>query len=248
MKTLDVVVFGYAEFAKEIVDQVNEAYRSVKVYALDEETVSEAVKEGFEAELFDLDDNWEAFEHYNMQETLFICALEDDAENVYLTIGLRDGLEDARLIALASTQEHASKLHLAGANKVIAPNILGGMRIASEIIRPDVVEFLDIMLRDKKQNTRIEQVALPPGSPLAGKKLSDTKIRKATDVLVIALRTDEEFIYNPGPDTIITEGAVLVVLGSVESVVKLRDSLQGQEGAPHLIDRAPAPVSADTNK
>jgi voltage-gated potassium channel len=177
-----------------------------------------------------------------------VAVLRSDKDNLYLILSARQIKPDLRIVARATEEDAPAKMLRAGANKVIAPNILGGMRIASEIIRPDVVEFLDIMLRDKKQNTRIEQVVLPLGSPLAGKKLSDTKIRKATDVLVIALRTDEEFIYNPGPDTIITDGAVLVVLGSVESVVKLRESLKGQKGAPHLIDRAPAPVSADANK
>ncbi|MCJ7765399.1 MAG: NAD-binding protein, partial [Thiovulaceae bacterium] len=103
MKMYDVVVFGYEEFAKEIVQQVSEAYRSVVVYTLKEASVEEAVKEGIEAKQFTLDDDWDDFAHFNMKKTLFICALEDDASNVYLTIGLRDGLKNARLVALAST-------------------------------------------------------------------------------------------------------------------------------------------------
>ena len=177
-----------------------------------------------------------------------VAILRNDKDNLYLILSARQINPDLRIVARATEEDAPAKMLRAGANKVIAPNILGGMRMASEIIRPDVVEFLDIMLRDKKQNTRIEQVALPPGSPLAGKKLSDTNIRKATDVLVIAMRTDDDFVYNPGPDTIITESAVLVVLGSVGSVIKLRDSLKGQIGSPHLIDHTPTHVTADTDK
>lgn len=177
-----------------------------------------------------------------------VAVLRSDKDNLYLILSANQINPDLRIVARATEEDAPAKMLRAGANKVIAPNLLGGLRIASEIIRPDVVEFLDIMLRDKKQNTRIEQVSLPPGSPLAGKKLSDTKIRKATDVLVIALRTEDDFIYNPGPDTIITEGAVLVVLGSIGSVIKLRESLKGQKGSPHLIDHAPTSVTTDTDK
>jgi voltage-gated potassium channel len=111
------------------------------------------------------------------------------------------------------------------------------MRIASEMIRPDVVEFIDVMLRDKEQNTRIEQVSLPEGSPLVGRKLADTRIRKSTDVLVIAVRDREgNFVYNPGPETVLDERATLVVLGARDSVIKLRRSLGGDEN-----DLIPAP-------
>jgi voltage-gated potassium channel len=104
------------------------------------------------------------------------------------------------------------------------------MRIASEMIRPDVVEFLDVMLKDREQNTRIEQVSLPAGSPLVGRRLADTKIRKNTDVLVIALReSDGTFTYNPGPETVLREGSTLVVLGARDSVIKLRSSLGREE-------------------
>jgi len=95
MKMYHVVVFGYEEFSKEIVRQVRDADLSVEVYALEETAVEEAKREGVRAKVFDLGDDWDEFKHFNMEETLFICALEDDASNVFLTIGLRDGLDDA---------------------------------------------------------------------------------------------------------------------------------------------------------
>jgi voltage-gated potassium channel len=155
-----------------------------------------------------------------------VSALRNDKDNLYLILSARQINPELRIVARATERDAPKKMLRAGADKVIAPNILGGMRIASEIIRPDVVEFLDIMLRDKEQTTRFEQVVLPEGSTLFGKKLSDTKIPKATDVLVIAMRDgDGNFIYNPRPETVISEGAVFVVLGAMDSVIKLRKSL-----------------------
>ncbi|MFO8074412.1 MAG: potassium channel protein [Polyangia bacterium] len=157
-----------------------------------------------------------------------VAALRNDKDNLYLILSARQLNPDLRIVARATETEAPPKMLRAGADRVVAPNLIGGMRIASEMIRPDVVEFLDVMLKDKEQSTRIEQVDLPEGSPLEGRRLSETRIREATDVLVIALRDKRgRFIYNPGPETELTRGATLVVLGSQESVIKLRRSLSG---------------------
>ncbi|HUT78972.1 MAG TPA: potassium channel protein [Polyangia bacterium] len=159
-----------------------------------------------------------------------VAALRNDKDNLYLILSARQLNPALRIVARAMEKDAPPKMLRAGADRVVAPNLLGGTRIASEMIRPDVVEFLDVMLRDREQNTRIEQVSLPPGSALVGRRLADTRIRQNTDVLVIALRDDRGlFIYNPGPETVLTEGATLIVLGARDSVIKLRDSLEREE-------------------
>jgi voltage-gated potassium channel len=174
-----------------------------------------------------------------------VSALRNDKDNLYLILSARQINPKLRIVARATERDAPQKMLRAGADKVVAPNILGGMRIASEIIRPDVVEFLDIMLRDEEEKTRFEQVALPHDSPLLGKKLSDTEISNATDVLVIAIRDgDGNFIYNPAPETVISVGAVLVVLGAMESVIRLRNSVADDSASPLPANR-PSAASND---
>jgi len=176
-----------------------------------------------------------------------VAALRSDKDNLYLILSARQMNPDLRIVARAMEKDAPPKMLRAGADRVVAPNLIGGTRIASEMIRPDVVEFLDIMMRDKEQNTRFGQVRLPPDSPLVGRTLADTKIRKATDVLVIAIRDRQgQFMYNPGPETVLVEGATLIVLGSRDSVKTLSSSLHGAEGSPPLITRTIYPsVSGD---
>lgn len=158
--------------------------------------------------------------------TGLVSALRNDKDNLYLIFSSRQLNANLRIVARATEKDAPKKMIRAGANKVVAPNILGGMRIASEMIRPDVTEFLDTMLRDKEQNHRIEQVCLPEDSPLVGRRLSDSRIRKATDILVIAIRKEDgSFAYNPGPNTVLEKNSTLVVLGAVPSIEKLRKSL-----------------------
>ena len=229
MKTLDVVVFGYAEFAKEIVAQVNEAYRSVKVYALNEETVAQAIKDGCEAELFDLDDNWEAFANYTMQETLFICALEDDAANVYLTIGLRDGLENVRLIALASTQEHASKLRLAGANKVISKLQATSDLIIEVLEKPNVTDIIHNILQEETALKTV-QISVEEGSSLVGESLHKLSQQVEKDLVVLAvvdIKMQTHFVFTAkGYRHHLVAGDILVVIGYDEQIENFKRMAQ----------------------
>jgi voltage-gated potassium channel len=122
----------------------------------------------------------------------------------------------------------AEKLRHAGADSVVNPAFIGGVRMVSEMIRPQVVEFLDLMLRDKDKNLRIEEVLVGQGSPLVGKPLSDAQIRKHTNLLVIAVReaANGRFIYNPGPETTLQPGMALIVLGETTGVHRLRAGME----------------------
>jgi voltage-gated potassium channel len=92
------------------------------------------------------------------------------------------------------------------------------------MLRPHVVEFLDEMLRDRDRNLRIEEVTVPASSQMAGRRLRDVRLRDHTEALVLALRdaASRKFTYNPGGDTVIPAGAILVVLGTPDAVQKLR--------------------------
>jgi voltage-gated potassium channel len=159
-----------------------------------------------------------------------VAALPSDKDNLYIILSARQINAELRIIARATEMDASPKMIHAGADRVVSPNLIGGMRIASEMLRPQVVEFLDQMLRDTDQNTRIEQVAVPEGSALVGKKLADTNIRKSTDVLVIATRDSEGvYTYNPGPETRLVANGILVVLGSMDSILKLRKSIPGKD-------------------
>jgi voltage-gated potassium channel len=128
----------------------------------------------------------------------------------------------------------------AGATSVVNPTMIGGRRMASECIRPEVNEFLDQMLRDRDKNLRLEEIVIPPGSSLAGTALKDTPIRRETRVLVVAVRDlNRVFIYNPEPDLVLQEGATLIVMGETESIVKLRQLVTDSVVRPTIEPAAP---------
>ena|GEM_PF-1985361 len=122
------------------------------------------------------------------------------------------------------------KLKRAGADTVVSPNFIGGMRIASEMVRPQVVRFLDNMLRDTN-TMRVEEVCIPKGSQIVTKTLAETALRQRLNVSVLAVEAADsnDYIYNPGGDSRLEEGMTLVVLGPVAQVDKLREIVHGCE-------------------
>ncbi len=158
-----------------------------------------------------------------------VAALTHDKDNLYVTLSARGLNAHARIVAKVTEDEAAPKMLKAGATSIVSPTQIGGRRMASDVIRPEVNEFLDNMLRDKDKSLRLEEVGIPPGSPYAGHMLKDAPIRKETRLLVIAVRRqDREFVYNPEPDFVLQEGATLVVMGDADGVQKLRKMVEAE--------------------
>lgn len=155
-----------------------------------------------------------------------LSALHDDKDNLFVTVTARALNSHIRIVAKAIEPTAVDKMKRAGADSVVSTNYIGGMRLVSEMIRPQVTQFLDQMLHDRTKNLRIEEVHVPEGSPLVGLQLRESAIRKVSDVLVIAVRElGGEIVHNPQPGTVITQGMVLIVLARTKDVVRLREGI-----------------------
>lgn len=151
-----------------------------------------------------------------------VAALTEDKDNLFVTLSARSLNASARIVSKVIAPDAAPKMMRAGANATVSPNMIGGRRLASELVRPTVVEFVDQMLRDQEDVLRLEEVVIPDGSWFIGKTLREVPIRAETKLLVVALRVDRKFMYNPEPSTELEVGSVLVVLGASANVAKLR--------------------------
>ena len=154
---------------------------------------------------------------------IVICT-DDDKNALVTTVLARQLNPNIRIVARATTDKAAARLRQAGADGVVAPAQIGGMRLASELVRPGVVTFLDQMLRDTNRNLRIEEVSVAAGSALAGRPLSSLKLHEyGSGLLLLAMRTtDGEYRFNPPADTPVTPGCHLITMGDPSSVDSLR--------------------------
>lgn len=152
------------------------------------------------------------------------CALSADKDNLYLVVATRWLNATCRIIARCAEMSHVEKLKRAGADSVVSPNFIGGMRMVSEMVRPAVVRFLDEMLRDKQAAMRIEEITLGAGSELCGKSLREVDIRARFGMNVLAVRAGEgaPWEYNPPATRGLADKMTLVVMGSTAQVRALR--------------------------
>jgi voltage-gated potassium channel len=152
-----------------------------------------------------------------------VAALTQDKDNLYVTLSARSLNPNARIVTKVVEDEAAAKILKAGASAIVNPTMIGARRMASELIRPEVNEFLDQMLRDKDKNLRLEEVPIAGSSSFVGVALKDAPIRRMTGALVVAIRRpDRTFVYNPDPELLIEAGATLIVLGESQGIAKLR--------------------------
>jgi voltage-gated potassium channel len=147
--------------------------------------------------------------------------------NLFVCLSAKGLRPDLEVMARASEEEGIGKLYKAGADHVISPTITGGSRMASILLRPQVVSFLDVVTGDEELKLRLEELAVLADSRLAGQTLSEAQIPNKTGLIVIAIRhtgDDGTFIYNPGPDEQIRANDVLIVLGGPEQIDSLQEA------------------------
>jgi len=153
-----------------------------------------------------------------------IACLASDTDNLFVTLSARSLNPRLKIVAQAREEVSQGKMLKAGADNVISPEVIGGRRMASIILRPTVVSFLDIMTRGEKDVTlRLEEVKIPKGSPLVGKSISEAEIRRQTGTLVVAIKDKktDTIVYTPPPSSVLKEGDILLVLGEEEGISKL---------------------------
>jgi voltage-gated potassium channel len=152
-----------------------------------------------------------------------VAALASDKDNLYLTVSARQDNPSIRIVARCAEMSHVEKLKKAGADAVVSPSFIGGLRLVSEMIRPSVVRFLDEMMRDKRAAYRIEEITLGEGASSLG---GAAAVREKFGMTVLAMRgkTADVWTYNPDGNEQVTPGMTLVVLGAVDQVNELRNA------------------------
>ncbi len=155
------------------------------------------------------------------------ACLPDDAANLYVVLTARGINPALRIVARAVEESAEPKLVRAGANRVIAPTIIGSHRMAQALLKPAVADFMDSITAETL-DLAFEQVEVAGGSPLEGRRLKETNIRSRLDIVVAAIRrAGGEMIFNPSGDTQIRGGDMLIGIGRAESMQELSAQARG---------------------
>lgn len=155
-----------------------------------------------------------------------VACLGTDTDNLFVCLSARDLAATVKIVARAYEEETMDKLFRAGADHVVSPNVSSAIRMASVLLRPSAVSFLDIATRSSDLALRIEQAVIGQRSPVAGQTLMEARIPQRTGLIVIALRkrkdANQDFVFNPVGDTRLDAGDEVIVLGKEEQIAALR--------------------------
>ncbi len=158
-----------------------------------------------------------------------ISALHNDADNLFVVVSAKQLNPNMRIVSRANHASTEKKLLAAGADYTVSPNIVGGSHLAHNLMKPDVVEFLDHIDIAGVSSSYIEEVLL--SDLTKGNKehqIIDLDIRKRTGCNVIGIKTvNGDFVINPGSDLVLKPNSKLFVLGDDEQIEKLRALIKG---------------------
>jgi voltage-gated potassium channel len=152
---------------------------------------------------------------------IFVSLLSSDADNIFTVLSAREVNPALFIIARALDSANRNKLFKIGANRVITPYELSSRRIVNTVLRPNVVEFIDLMTFAPQMSLSIEEFTVLPASPFADKQVKESGLRQKYDAIVIAIKRGKEMFFNPSPDLEIRAGDILILLGEKEKLLKL---------------------------
>ena len=162
-----------------------------------------------------------------MDAKSLIAVTSSDADNVYIILSARGLKSEIYILARSSGKKGAeTKLLRAGANKVFSPYEIGARRMAQSLLRPTVIDFIDLTVHEGELGLRLEELQVSDEATFADKTLMDSGIRSEHDLIVVAIkRLKGEMLFNPNPNTEILPGDILVVLGEHLNIQALEKKL-----------------------
>ncbi len=161
-----------------------------------------------------------------MNATSLVTAVKSDADNVFITLTARGMRPDIFILSRATDVGSEAKLKRAGANRVVSPYQIGGKRMAQVLLKPTVVDFIDIAIMDTRLGLRLEECRIKPESKLVGKNLIESNLRKNYGIIIVLIKKNNgDMIYNPQPTEVLDSDDVLVVLGKKDDMDRMNEAL-----------------------
>ncbi len=216
------IVCGLGRVGSHIAKEL--ATEGVKFVGIDknEELVKAAIAKGYTAIVGD-----STKEDVLMRAKLdkargLVAALSDDSSNLFVTLTARQVNPALYIVARANHEENITRIEKAGADKVAMPNQIGGFHMATMLIRPNVVDFIDVLSNKASADLQVEEMVVVKGSKLVGSKLGHFLQASASGSTVLALNSlDGTSKVNPSGQEIIYAGDKMIMMGTREQLDSL---------------------------
>lgn len=207
------IVCGFGRVGRNAAFELQRAGAPFLVVDRSEQRVERATQAGMLAILADATRDDSLREAGVERARGFIAALATDADNVFLILSVKTLNPEVTVVTRASEEDAEEKLRRAGADIVFSPFSMAGHGLAQALLRPHVVQLLDLAGKPAGLNVTMEQLQVLPGSKLISRRLDDL-VRREGGVIVLAIRKpDGRMIFNPPAEMLVPDGDVLIVMG-----------------------------------
>lgn len=219
-----IIVCGYGHMGRFVCREFSRAGLAFVVIDTDAEAVRDFQLPGGLALVGDATSD-EVLRHAGIEQArAIVTVMSSDADNLFTTMSARLLNSKVFIVARMEDAQAEKKLLRAGANRVVSPYQIGGNRMAQAVLRPTVVDFIDLATQKEHIELQMEEAAIVPQSSLANTKLRDCRLLADLRVLVVAIKkSGGHMLFNPKGDTALEAGDILVAIGPQEQLDKLSE-------------------------
>jgi voltage-gated potassium channel len=223
------IICGYGRVGMSVAEELSDQGKHFVVIERDEGRFNECVADGHFAVHGSATDNDNLVASGIERAVGLVSALRSDADNLFVVLTARTMNPNLLLVARADQPESEQKLEMVGADRVISPHKIAGRRMANLLVRPGACEFLDVAMVSNLPEYFLSELKVAQGASLAGQTIKESSLRERTGVSILAVRKEGDKLFNPNPgvDTFIEEGDILVLIGTPEQM-----TLMEQENKP----------------
>ncbi len=223
------IICGCGVVGKEVIEYFTRARAPFVVIEKDAQKIQEALQ-GFPDFFYLVGD---ATREENLKEARIesakglLALVGNDPDNVYIVLTAKYLNPNVRIVARAIIPESIEIMKKAGADYVICPQKIGGLRLAAAALRPHVSSFLDLVLRSEALGLTIEEVEIAPHSSLIGKTLEELNLPGTMGLFVVAIKSKHQptFELSPNARTVIQPEDVLILLGKIDRILEFQKSM-----------------------
>ena len=219
------IICGYGRVGRQVAREFTKEGAGFVVVDIDPDKIRECEELGYLWVEGNASDN-DVLEEAGIQKARgLVAALDSDADNVYVALSAKSIKADIYVVARAGSEEAERKLRMAHADRVISPFAIGGRRLASLLLRPNVVEFLDVVMHSEETKLFMEEIKVRKGSRFARKTVGEVRADCVSGVNILAIKKlgENRVISTPNPGVTVDEGDLLITLGTREQLSELEE-------------------------